>query len=71
MPPKVAKMSPKTSTVLTESNNSASHKCVMCELVLLTKSVGFLTIQFNVKMKVPRDDFIFEIGVTKEKTEVN
>ena len=39
-------------------------------MVLLTKSVGFLTIQFNVKMKVPRDDFIFEIGVTKEKTEV-
>ena len=47
-------------------------------MVLLTKSVAFLTIQFNVKMitnmskkKVPRDDFIFEKGVTKETTEVS
>ena len=47
-------------------------------MVLLTKSVGFLTIQFKVKMitnvskkKVPRDDFIFEKGEKKETTEVN
>ena len=47
-------------------------------MVLLTKSGGFLKIQFKVKMitnvpnkNFPRDDFIFDKGVTKETTEVN